>query len=208
MSHNKSHTKRGFTMAPIVYEAAVYSQEVSYKNFKGEDRTTTLMFALDPYALMAIFATIPNRKIKSGNPALNGKDADFTDEQQIKLVRDLASKAAGVPSEDGEAWLPFEDFENNIAGKVFMTKLATSDQIRRDFSEKVLLEPFRAFVSYSEQDASNSPKEITELKDMLSKLEKMLKTPDPTNETVEDRKARLQAQLKELDAPSTSNGSE
>lgn len=186
-------------MAPIVYEAAIYTQAVTYKNFNGEDRTTEIHFALDPYALLGLFAALPDKKIKSGNPALNGKTAEISDEQQIKLVRDLAAKAAGLPSEDGESWIPFEDFENNLAGKVFMTRLVTSDQIRKDFSEKVVLAPFRAFVTYAEEDSSNSAAEVKELKDMLVKLENTFKVPEPGSENAADRKARLMAELSLLE---------
>lgn len=187
-------------MSNLVYEASVYSQSIAYKNFKGEERNTTLYFALDPMQLLQAIAGYTPKKIKSGNPALNGKDAEMSDEDQIKLVRDLASRAAGTPSEDGESWIPFEDFTDSIAGKAFMVKLVSSDEERRTFSEKVILDPFRAYIGYAMEDPSNSPKELTELKDMLAKMERIFKTPDPANESSEDRKARLLSELSQLDS--------
>lgn len=184
-------------MAPIVYEATVYEHEISYKNFKGENKVHKLYFALHPMSLLAVFSQIPTKKVKSGNPALNGKDADMTEEEQIKLVRRIAEQAAGTPSDDGESWYPFEGFTESLAGQAFMTKLVTTDQIRRDFSEKVILGPMRSFTQFFEQDPSNSAKEVAELKDMLAKFERVFKTPDPASETAEDRKARL---LRELEA--------
>lgn len=186
-------------MANLVYEASVYSQEIAYKNFNGEEKVQKLYFALDPIQLLQAIAGYSPKKIKSGNPALNGKDAEMTDEEQIKLVRGLASRAAGTPSEDGESWIPFENFEDSIAGKAFMVKLVSSDEDRRQFSEKVILDPFRAYMGYAMQDTSNSPKEIAELKDMLTKMERVFKTPEPGNETSEERKARLLNELSQLD---------
>lgn len=190
-------------MANMVYEASVYSQTISYKNFKGEERTQTLYFALDPLQLLAAIASYQPKKIKSGNPALNGKDAEMTDEDQIKLVRGLAVKAAGTPSEDGETWIPFEEFDNSIAGKAFLVKLVSSDEDRKEFSEKVLLDPFRAYVGYAMNDPSNSPKEMQELKEMLSKMEQIFKAPEVRGESAEDRRARLMAELNALETPAS-----
>lgn len=189
-------------MAQIVYEASVYSQEVSYRNFNGEDKIQKLYFALDPIQLLQVIAGYSPKKIKSGNPALNGKDAEMTDEEQITMVRGLASKSAGTPSTDGESWIPFEEFENSIAGKAFLTKLVSSDEMRRDFSEMVILNPFRAYIKYAEQDPSNTPKEIAEFHDMLKKMENIFRLPDPKNESAEERKARLQLELSQLDSAS------
>lgn len=184
---------------PLVYEASVYSRTVNYKNFNGESKSSKLYFALDPLQLMAVMASYSPKKIKSGNPALNGKDAEMTDEQQITMVRQLAIKSAGTPSDDGESWTPFEDFGDSIAGKAFMTKLVSSDADRREFSEKVILAPFRAFAQYFMQDPSNSDKEVKELQAMLAQVENVFKVPDVKNETSEERAARLKAELKALE---------
>lgn len=188
-------------MSNLVYEASVYAHTLTYKNFKGETRTSELYFALDPLQLLAAIANYTPRKVKSGNPALNGQAADMTDEEQIKLVRGLASKAAGTPSDDGESWIPFEDFGDSIAGKAFLTKLVTSDEERRKFSEQVMLDPMRAYVGYAMEDASNSPKELQELKDMLHKMENIFKSPEVKDESPEDRRARLKAELESLETP-------
>ena len=45
-------------MTNPIYEASVYQREVSYRNFKGVEKTTTLYFALDPLKLMEIIARI------------------------------------------------------------------------------------------------------------------------------------------------------
>jgi hypothetical protein len=189
----------GTKMAPMIYEASVYTQQISYRNFKGENKIANLHFALDPLQLLAALSAYTPKKIKSGNPALNGKEAEITEEEQIKMVRDLAQRSAGSPSEDGESWIPFEDFTDSIAGKAFLTKLVSSDQDRRDFSEKVILDPFRAFCAYFEADGSNSDKEVKEMNAMLAKVENVFKTPEPNSETPEDRKAKLLAQLAEID---------
>lgn len=186
-------------MAPIVYEAAVFERELTYKNFKGETKSTMLYFALDPLKLLQVMAGYTPRKIRSGNPALNGKDREMSDEEQIVLIRNLAVQAAGFPSEDGESWIPYEDFEQSLAGKAFLTKLISSDADRTEFSLKVILNPFRAFVGYAEQDPSNSAKEIANFKEMLSKMENIFKTPEPGSETAEERRARLMAELNMID---------
>lgn len=184
---------------PLVYEASVYTRTVNYKNLNGETKIAKLYFALDPVELMGVMATYIPKKIKSGNPALNGKDAEMSDEQQILMVRQLAIKSAGIPSEDGESWTPFENFGNHIAGKAFLTKLVSSDADRKEFSEKVILDPFRAFSNYFMADESNSEVEKKELKDMLAKIENIFTVPAPGIETSEERATRLKAELAALE---------
>ena len=185
-------------MSDLIYEASVYHRTITYKNFKGETQTVDLYFALDPLQLMSVMATVETKKVRSGNPAINGKDAEITDEAQIKMVRDLAVRSAGTPSEDGETWLPFENFDQTIAGKAFLTKLASSDSDRREFSEKVILAPFRAFVNYAIADESNSAKDKQQFKTMLTQMENIFKEPETPGETIEERRARLAKELETL----------
>lgn len=185
-------------MSNLIYEASVYNRTVTYKNFKGETVTVDLYFALDPLQLMSVMASIETKKVKSGNPALNGRDAEISDEAQIKMVRDLAVRSAGTPSDDGETWIPFEDFDQTIAGKAFLTKLASSDADRREFSEKVILAPFRAFVDFAVADESNSSKDKQQFKTMLTQMENIFKEPEATAETLEERRARLAKELETL----------
>lgn len=182
-----------------IYEASVYTREIAYRNFNGENKVQKLYFALDPMELLIVMSTYEPKKIKSGNPALNGKNAEMTDEQQIRMVRSLALKAAGTPSEDGESWTPFEEFDNTIVGKAFLTKLASSDADRKEFSEKVILDPFRAFAHYFMEDSSNTQLEKNELKDMLTKIENIFKVPEPGSETSEERATRLKKELAALE---------
>lgn len=182
-----------------LYEASVYSFNIDYRNFNGQVKTATLNFSMHPLQLMEVFSSYKPRTIKSGNPSINGKSAEMTDEDQIKMVQRLAGQAAGTPTEDGEAWIPFEDFTDSIAGKAFLTRLVSSDQTRREFSEKVLLDPFRAFMRFARQDPTNSPKEIAELENTLKKMEDVFKTPEPYKETDEERRARLHAELAKLE---------
>lgn len=184
-------------MSQITYEASVYKRDVKYRNFKGETNETTLYFALDPIALMQTIASFAPKTSKSKNPAKQNQ-VEITDEDQIKFVRGLALKAAGFPSDDGESWEPMDNFENTIAGKAFLTQLVSSDGDRKEFSEKVILDPFRAFVSYAEADPSNTPKETQQLRTMLGQLENIF-TGKPDNESIEDRRARLQAEMAALD---------
>lgn len=184
-------------MSQLTYEASVYKRTVHYKNFKGEEQTTELYFALDPIQLMSAIASFAPKESKSQNPAKKGKQ-EITDEEQIKFVRSLAKQAAGFPSEDGETWEPFEDFENTIAGKAFLTQLVSSDGDREKFAEQVILDPFRAFVGFAEADGSNSPKDVQQLKTMLGQLENVFKGA-PQNETLEERRARLEAEMAALD---------
>lgn len=193
-------------MSNLIYEASVYSREVSYKNFKGETKSATLYFALDPMQLMSVIAGFEPKKIKSGNPALKDQNAPISDEQQIKFVRDLVIRAAGSPSDDGETWIPFPEFENTLVGKAFLTKLTASDGDRREFSEKVILDPFKAFVRYAEEDASNTPAEVQQLKKMLVQLEQIFVMPDPASESLEDKRARLAAEMAALETPAESTG--
>jgi len=183
-------------MSQLTYEASVYTRTVKYKNFKGEDQNTKLFFSLDPIQLMQTIATFAPKTSKSKNPAKQGQP-EITDEDQIKFVKGLAVKAAGFPSDDGESWEPFEDFENTIAGKAFLTQLVSSDDWRKEFAEKVLLDPFRAFVGFAEQDPSNTPKDMQQLKTMLSQLENVFVGRE--NESIEDRRARLAAEMAALD---------
>lgn len=186
-------------MTQITYTASVYSRAVKYINFKGESMETILYFALDPIQLMQTIASFAPRPNKSQNPAKQGKP-EITDEDQIKFVRGLAVKAAGFPSDDGESWEPFSNFENTIAGKAFLTQLVSSDSGRREFAEKVILDPFRAFVEFAKSDSSNSPKDTQQLKLMLAQLENVFVGKDQ-NETREERMARLQAEMAALEAP-------
>lgn len=187
-------------MSQLTYEASVYKRTVKYTNFKGETNETTLYFALDPIQLMQTIASFAPRTSKSKNPAKQGQP-EITDEDQIKFVRSLAVKAAGFPSDDGESWEPFEDFENTIAGKAFLTQLVSSDDGRKEFAEKVILDPFRAFVGYAEADPSNSPKDTAQLKTMLGQLENVF-VGKPENESLEERRARLQAEMTALESTS------
>lgn len=187
-------------MTNLIYEASVYAREVSYKNFKGETKTAELFFALDPMQLMSVIAGYQPKKVRSNNPAIKNTDAPISDADQIKFVRDLVIKAAGSPSEDGETWIPFPDFEDTLVGKALLTKLTASDADRREFSEKVILNPFKAFVAYAEADSSNSPQEVQQLKKMLSQLENIFALPDPSKESTEDRRARLEAELAAMQA--------
>jgi hypothetical protein len=185
-------------MTKIIYEASVYSREVSYRNFKGEEKSQNLYFALDPLQLMTVIAGFNPKKVKSGNPARQGQPAAIDDAQQLTMVRDLAVQSAGTPSEDGEAWDKFEDFEDSLAGKAFLTKLASSDGDRREFSEKVILAPFRAFVGYATADPTNTDKDKQQFSKMLAELENIFVIPDIPDETMEARRVRLEAELAEM----------
>lgn len=185
-------------MSEVIYEAAVYTRTVTYKNFKGVENSVTLHFALDPLQLMALIASFPLKRVKSGNPALNGTIAEVDDESQLKFLRDLASKAAGTPSEDGETWTPFEDFTDSLAGKAFLTKLTSSDGDRKEFAEKVVIDPFRAFVNYARVDETNTPADIQQFDVMLQQMENIFKMPDPAQETADEKRARLQAEIAAL----------
>lgn len=179
----------------LIYEASIYSQTVSYRNFKGEEKTETLTFALDPLLLMQHISAIPSpRKSKSGNPA-RANDYEFSDSDQLKFVRTLAVASAGWPSNDGDSWEPFEDFEDSLAGKAFLTKLISSDGDRKNFAEKVILDPFRAFIAYAKADESNSSKDIKNFDEMMAQMEKLFSGEPDKEETIEERKARLKAEL-------------
>jgi hypothetical protein len=193
-------------MSGIVYQASVYSRTVEYRNFKGQDRKAELHFALDPLQLLSVIASFsPKTNKRSKNPAKQGQVEPITNEEQLKFVTDLVKKAAGFPSDDGESWEPFEDFEESLAGKAFLTKLASSDADRKEFSQKVVLDPFKAYVAYAKDDPSNKPEEIKQLDAMSAQLERLFaETVDP-DETVEDRRARLEAELRQLTDPTVSD---
>jgi len=184
-------------MSQITYEASVYKRTVKYKNFKGETTETTLYFALDPIQLMQAIAGFAPKANRSKNPAKQA-NPEITDEEQIKFVRTLAEKAAGFPSDDGETWEPFDNFADTIAGKAFLTQLVSSDADRKEFAENVILDPFRAFVSFAEADPSNEAKETQNLRTMLGQLENVFVGKD-NNESLEDRRARLAAEMAALE---------
>lgn len=185
-------------MSNLVYEASVYSRTLSYRNFKGEENTVQLFFALDPLQLMQMIAGFEPKKVKSGNPARNGQAMELSAEEQLKFVRKIAVEAAGTPSDDGESWTPFTDFEESLAGKAFLTKLASSDGDRKEFAEKVILAPFRAFVQYATSDESNSQADVKQFGEMLVQMERIFKAPDPKEESLEERRARLLAEMEAL----------
>ena len=189
-------------MSQITYEASVYSKLVKYKNFKGETNETTLYFALDPIALMQTIANFAPKQSKSKNPAKAGAP-EITDEEQIKFVRGLAAKSAGFPSDDGEMFEPFEGFENSIAGKAFITQLVSSDGERQQFAEKVILDPFRAYVGFAEADPSNTKSDVQSLRTMLTQLENIFTDKKP-EESLEERRARLQAEMAALESSTES----
>ena len=186
-------------MPNLVYEASVYSRTVTYKNFNGETNTVKLFFAIDPLELMGVFAKFEPKKSKSGNPALKNQAEPMSTEDMLQLVRDLACKAAGIPSDDGETWEPEYGFSDKLYGKAFLTKLTASDADRREFSQKVILDPFRAFVQFAEAEPDNTPQEVQGFRTMLNQMENLFKMPDPSAESLEDRRARLAAEMAALD---------
>lgn len=188
-------------MSEHVYEASVFTRTVSYRDLKGNTKTVELHFALDPIQLMEIIAKMPLTKSKSKNPAQAGKE-ELSDEGMLKFIRDTADRAAGFPSDDGESWEPFEDFGDTIAGKTFVTMLASSDAMRKEFAEKVLIAPFRAFVDFAAQDPSNNKQEVANFQQMLSQFERVLSVDTDPNESVEDRRRRLEADLAALNSSS------
>lgn len=185
-------------MSDRIYEASVYSRTISYRNFNGEVNHAELFFALDPLQLMEVIATFQPKRIKSGNPARNGQVAELSDEEQLKFTRDLACRAAGTPSTDGETWEPFEDFADSLVGKAFLTKLTSSDGDRKEFAEKVILAPFREFVGFAKADPTNTPKDVQQFEQMLAQMENIFRMPDKPQETIEERRARLAAELEAL----------
>lgn len=185
-------------MTNPVYEASVYQREVSYRNFKGVEKTTTLYFALDPLKLMEIIARIELKPSKSGNPALKNQAPELTESEKLKFVRELAIESAGWSSEDGENWTKSEDFEVSLAGKAFLAKLTASDGDRREFTEKVILDPFRAFSNFAISDPSNSPKDVAEFKRLIAEAEKTFATPEKEPESIEERRSRLAAEMAAL----------
>lgn len=190
------------SQSPVIYEASVFSRTVSYRNFKGEQVDVELHFSLHPLSLMRLISTFIPKKVKSGNPARNGQP-EITDDQQIKFLIDVAKLAAGTASEDGENWLPYPDFETSLAGQAFLTKLTSSDGDRREFSEKVLIDPFRAFVGFARVDESNTAKDIQILEGYLAQMENIFRVPEQLAETPAERRARLQAELNSIPAEET-----
>lgn len=183
----------------IVYEASVYTRTVTYKNFNGETNTVQVFFALDPLELMTMIAGFNPKKSRSNNPAQRGKEV-IDEGDQVKFVRDIAIKAAGTPSEDGETWEPFENFENTLVGKTFITKLASSDGDREEFAQKVLLDPFRAFVKFAEADPTNTKKDIQQFQQMVGQLERIFSAGATADETIEQKRERLAREMAELGA--------
>jgi len=187
-------------MSEMIYEASVYERTVKYTNFKGETKDATLSFALDPLQLMAVISSFkPRTNKKSKNPARRDEIEPITGEEQVKFIRDICKRAAGFPSDDGESWEPFPEFEDSIAGKAFLTKLTSSDSDRKEFTEKVVLDPFRAFVGYAKSDPTNSKEEIKQLEGYLNTLENIFSEPAPKDETLEERRERLNRELAELE---------
>ena len=186
-------------MTNPVYEATIYSREVSYRNLRGEEQTIEVEFALDPLELLDLIASSSNITTKSRSNDPRKRGAETVDEgKQFRFLRDIANRAAGYPSADGERWLPIKDFTDSIAGKAFITKLASSDEDRKEFAEKVMLAPFRAFVGYAKADPSNTPAEIKKFETMLSQFERVFSV-STADETLEARRARLAAEQAELE---------
>ena len=185
-------------MTQPTYEAELYSRTVKYRNHNGETKEETLFFMLDPIQLMRVIAGTQTQKSKSKNPAKQGQAEDISEDEQLRIMQDLAAKAAGNPSEDGEHFYPIEDFKEWVAGKAFMTQLAASDGDREEFAEKVVLNPFRSFVEFAKADPSNDAKETQQFDVMLKQMENIFKPGEAANETIDDRRARLAAELQAL----------
>jgi len=192
-------------MTNPVYEASIYTREVSYRNFKGEEVTVEVNFALDPIELLDLIARSESvtTKSKSRDPRKQGT-AEIDEGRQFKFLRDIADRAAGYPSADGEQWLPIPNFTDMIAGKAFITKLASSDDDRKEFAEKVMLAPFKAFVDYAKADPSNSPAEIAKFEQMLAQFERVFAV-SVADETLEARRARLAQEMAELEGLAEDN---
>lgn len=186
-------------MTQPVYEAAIYTREVTYRNFAGTEQTVSVDFALDPIELLDLIASSSNitKKVRSNDPRKKNEEV-VDDGKQFRFLRDIANRAAGYPSADGERWLPISDFTDSLAGKAFITKLASSDDDRKEFAEKVMLAPFRAFVEYAEADPGNTPGEIAKFKTMLEQFERVFAV-STADETLEARKARVAAEMAELE---------
>lgn len=186
-------------MTNPVYEALIYTREVSYRNFAGQEQTVSVDFALDPIELLDLIATSDSitRPSKSKDPRKRNQE-EVDDGKQFRFLRDIANRAAGYPSADGERWLPISDFTDSLAGKAFITKLASSDEDRKEFAEKVMLSPFRAFVEYAKSDPTNNSAEIKKFETMLSQFERIFSV-STADETLEARRARLAAEQAELD---------
>jgi hypothetical protein len=186
-------------MTNPVYEAAIYTRTVSYRNFAGEEQTVSVDFALDPIELLDLIASSANITTKSKSNDPRRKNAEVVDEgKQFRFLRDIANRAAGYPSADGERWLPISDFTDSLAGKAFITKLASSDEDRKEFAEKVMLAPFRAFVGYAKAEPGNTPAEIKKFETMLAQFERVFAT-TAADDTLEARRARLAAEQAELE---------
>ena len=185
-------------MTNPVYEATIYTRTVSYRNFRGEEQTVDVDFALDPIELLDLIAqsSSVSRVSKSKDPRKRGTE-EIDDNKTFQFLREIAERAAGYPSADGERWLPIKDFCDTLAGKAFITKLASSDDDRKEFAEKVMLAPFRAFVEYAKADPSNTKSEIAKFETMLGQFERIFAT-STADETIEARKARLAAEMEEL----------
>ena len=185
-------------MTNPVYEAAVYTREVTYRNYKGEESTVEVSFALDPIQLLELIAKQPlSKKSRSNDPRKKGVE-EIDEGKTFTFLRDIAGKAAGYPSADGERWLPVEDFLDTMAGQAFLTKLASSDSDRKEFAEKVMLAPFRAFVGYARADEGNTKEEIAKFEQMLVQFERVFAV-SVADETLEQRKARVAAEMAELE---------
>lgn len=211
VSHTNNH--EGIQMSDAsnaIYEASVFSREVHYRNLSGEARVETLHFALDPLALLQLIAGFNPKGSKSGDPR---RQNEISDEDQVKFVRKICVAAAGWPAQGGEVWEPFPDFENTIAGKTFLTKLTTSNGDREEFAQRVLLDPFRAFVDFAAADSGNTPEEVQKFRNMLKQLENVFAGSDPApsepdNESPAERRIRLRRELAEAEAGVSSNPDE
>lgn len=194
-------------MTQITYEASVYSRTVSYTNLKGKTQEVELTFALDPIQLLRLMASLPEpKKSRSNNPARRAEEeTTISDERQFKFLVDLADKAAGFISDDGESFEPFEGFRDSIAGKAFITKLAASDADRAEFSQKVLVDPFEAFVNYAKAEEGNTKEEIAEFVRMLEQVKRIFGIANDKSLPAEDRRAQLARELAELDAAEESS---
>jgi hypothetical protein len=181
----------------VVVAFKVHSEEITFTNLQGKTIKEELHFLIDPYKLMVLMSDYTPKKVRSGNPALNGKDAPVTDREQLEMVRSLVIEAAGWPSEDGNGWVQNYDFPESLAGKTFLAKLVASDEIRKSFTQVAILEPFRTFVTLFEAVPENTEKEKEDIRKQLAQMENIFKA--PSGETAEQRRQRLTAELAQLE---------
>ena len=116
----------------------MYRKKVTYKDYRGNERTEIFEFNLSDSEIMEMEADFAG-SITETISKLSQKQEHS---EIIKILKDIVLKAYGVISDDGRRFIKSDDvkmafYQTEAYTKVF-TELATNDQAAIKFFERII----------------------------------------------------------------------